>query len=130
MHSLKEIIIPYSFYDKNWDIVTDTMENNLVIKNSFVNVKVNITIINYCSTDSSYTILNLFVDDSLFYTIDLGKSSEIKALYYAQDFLFENHLLLYVDGFGTASFDDKIYIEQSKPTKNYESGINNKSNDR
>ena len=90
MHSLKEIIIPYSFYDKNWDIVTDTMENNLVIKNSFVNVKVNITIINYCSTDSSYTILNLFVDDSLFYTIDLGKSSEIKALYYAQDFLFEN----------------------------------------
>ena len=124
-HILNKIIVPYSFYNKTYDTERDISEYTLIIKNAWYNILVRIVITDSC-TSNDKTIIEILSNDVLQYTVNLESNQQIEALYYVQDFLFEHNLLLYIEGFGIVSFDNKVNIEQSKPTTTNEPNNNKK----
>ncbi len=117
---MEKILIPYSFYEKTYIEETDTCIYELKINNTFYDILINITTSDYCDVNKAFTKIEILSKDITQFFCELGEKGLVEARSIAEEFLTANDLLLYVKGFGMPSFNSNIYINQSKPTINYD----------
>lgn len=132
---MKKLLITFNYYSKEYIEETNTTIYTLLIKNSLWNISIKI------NTNEYNTIIDILSNDKciFYYSVDQQQLDDLMIkctpleymLFTSQEFLENNELLIYVEGFGLPAYNNSIDIYQSTPKLKYnESTINNYFKDR
>jgi hypothetical protein len=111
-----KLLITHIFYNKTYLEECDTAIHTLSVKTGNIQAIAKITTINYCNYNKAFSSLEILDSLGLEYYMEAGINGFKECLQEVQDYLIENNLLLFVEGFGMKAFNNKLNINQTKPT--------------
>lgn len=117
-----KLLITHIFYNKTYLEECDTAIHTLSVKTGSLQAIAKITTINYCDINKAFSSLEILDSLGLEYYVEAGINGFKDCLIEVQDYLIENNLLPFVEGYGMKAFNNKISNNQTKPTlTNYDS---------
>lgn len=115
-----KLLIDHLLYNKQYVEECDTAIHTLSVDTQHLKVIAKITTINWCKLSGRFSSLELLDSTGLELHID-GENTFRDCMMEVQNYLIDNNLLTFVDGFGMKAFDKRLNDKQTKPTSaNYD----------